>query len=586
MIRASIIYNMKQELPNIDVSENSPTDDLIIKPNIAVQRRLLEKVNEMDLARNLDYAEYLSEDYLDQIIEGNFLIRRKAGMKASTIVTIHIAAVGGESTLIVPAGIAISTKDMSKRFQVSSRLQFSSEQLPLYLNQETMEYEVPVFVEAVDKGSSYNTDENTLVLCETYFNSNFISVTNTSKVSNGKDKESNKSYAERARNYYLSRHLGTDGGYKEFVREVFDEATDVFVAGKNSPYMTRDLLSFKNASNETVTRHMGGMTDIYIKGCYYDTRSEDVVLKTGKLILSEEFSKIDQASIRAFNTTDASKIPVISQISEFTDPATSKVKMALDIGNALNVSYDPSIISDLYVSYKINKGTAEAPDIEDKIDNFQAGDTVVELESPLKDIVSLEDVLLTTTIDNPQNIYDIIREGTVGTTQEKNRLVFKNISNYYNGYNLKLNYTINDTLNTLSKILDMESSRIIADDVLGYEAKPVYVNISIEVKMKADIPMDRSVSLKLQSVVADYFGSAKLGTDIHESDIINKIYEEKELMQYFDYINIPFKAFYVVDNVTGPVEEIRDGTNLDIDRVAYPVLNKFIATPVAAIPIP
>ena len=54
----------------------------------------------------------------------------------------------------------------------------------------------------------------------------------------------------------------------------------------------------------------------------------------------------------------------------------------------------------------------------------------------------------------------------------------------------------------------------------------------------------------------------------------------KTLGQYFDYISLPLYAFYVTNNISAAIEEKRDGTTLAIDRVAYPVLNKFIAIPI------
>lgn len=580
MIKASIVYYLKQELPNIDTSANSPTDDLIIKPNIAINRPVLEKINELDLARNLDYAEYVSEDYLDQVIEGNYLIRRLAGRKASTNVLMSIAAFGGEYAVIIPAGVIITSKDYSKRYQVPERLEIKADELPLYLNQEIMQYEIPVYVEALDKGSDYNTEENTLTICETYFNSNFIGVTNPSKVDNGKDKESNKDYAERARRYYMSRHLGTDEGYKEFIKEIFEDATDIFVVGKGSPYMTRDLLNFKNLANETVSRHMGGMTDIYIKGCTYENKSLEVNLKTDKLVLSEEYSKILPDSVSVINTTDGSKTPAILSKTQYTDPVSSTIKMVVALDNSTSQSYDPTIVSKLYVSYSVNLGSELAPNIQEKIDNFEVGKSYVKLDSPVKDIISLEDVFTNSVIPSPQNLYDLVKTGIVGTTREESTMVFKNIGAYNNGHIIKINYSVNDTLNALATVLDMESSRVLSDDVLGYEAEPIYVNIGMKIKMKEGVSLDKAKSLKLQSAVANFLSSASLGSDVNESDIVNEIYDDQDFRQYFDYISLPLYAFYVTNNISAAIEEKRDGTTLAIDRVAYPVLNKFIAIPI------
>ena len=198
----------------------------------------------------------------------------------------------------------------------------------------------------------------------------------------------------------------------------------------------------------------------------------------------------------------------------------------------------------------------------------------------MKDIVSLEDVISNSVIPNPQNLYDLVKTGIVGTTREESVMVFKNIGSYNNGHIIKINYSINDTLNALAIVLDMESSRVLSDDVLGYEAEPIYVNIGMKIKMKEGVSLDKAKSLKLQSAVANFLSSAALGSDVNESDIVNEIYDDQDFRQYFDYISLPLYAFYVTNNISAAIEEKRDGTTLAIDRVAYPVLNKFIAIPI------
>lgn len=591
-IRGYMVSVISEHFPELDISEKSVFDDMFIKPMIEILRPFIDRCNRLELKSNLSNAEFMTEEELDDEGEGNYFISRRAGQKASTTVTISFANVNlnnPELVVKIPAGVIFATAS-GMEFQTDQDVVLNAEDMSKAYNKQRMTYEIDVPVHALGIGTEYNVTAGEIIMCNNLFSSYYIGVVNKSDVVNGKDKESNLAYARRIKEHFVSRQLGTEPGYKAFIVEAFDEVIDVYVAGFRNKYMKRDLLKvYIEETKEIIEKHIGGMVDIYIRGSVYESTQSLMTLNSNFVLLNVSMNDLiyeesaPSQYVRVYNLTDSSKIPVVKSVTSIPDDFmkgkhAGQVKMVLD--NENNKSFDPDIVSDMKVVYDFVEG-------EETITTeqyFQIGIAQADMATPIKSIGSLELVGQDELIQDTDKRIKITREGEAATSNEVASVRVIDCDDYPNGYELALNYTINETIRSIGLSLQEVENRIITTDVLIREAEAVPVNIQFRVKLtdKYKLSDAESIISRIKSSVSSFFDGYVLGDSIEQSDIVGWLYTDKAVSDIIQYIELPFKVFYVPNDVTEDIPT--DGTQVDpdgvlnIEEIQYPIINaaKFV----------
>lgn len=585
LIRGYILDVVRSYYPDMDTSENSPFDDLFIKPMIELLRPFLNKLSRMELKTNLSNAQYLTEGEMNEVGEGNYFTVRNKGSAASTMLTLVFANLNLKDEdfyIKIPTG-AIFTTTSGLEFQTKSTIVLNSEAMQNAYNKKKFVYEIDIPITAIEIGSKYNVSAGDIIICKTYFSSSLVSCVNKVNVTDGKDQESNIKYADRIRDFYLSRQLGTDPGYKRFVMDIFEEVTDVYVSGFKDPYMKRDFVKIYNEeTKEIIPKHIGGCVDLYLKGCVYDSNKVSVKLNNNIILLDCAFEKLTdiknpENSIKIYNLTDGSKQVKIKEISavtenEFFGENTGKVKVV--INNKDNISYQDNIINDMKIIYSYISDDKRIDD--ERL--FNVGITKELLASPVISIDSLTDVA-GNILDSINERVQLDKKGEIGTTSEESFVVIKNCDEYFNGMPITITYTSNKTLRILKDTLEVKNNRIITADIIGKEANPVPVNVQFNFKVSSIYRnMDKKImETRIKSSVNSFFKQYKMGDMIEESDLVAWLYTDPSLKDTIQYVELPFKVFYIPKN---PDEDIpMDGSQLSSDgvlaiqKIEYPILN-------------
>lgn len=594
MIRGYVVNTINEHYPDIDTSQNSVFDELYVKPIINVARPFVEALSRLELKQNLANAEYLTEDELDEIGEGNYFTSRKQGVAASTLMTLTFTNIPVEDSsyfLRIPAGTTFATGS-GIEFQTQSAITLTATDMKNGYNPAKLCYEIDVPVTAVEIGSKYNVFAGEIIFCQTYFSNNLVSCVNRVDVTDGKDKESNVEYAERIREFYLSRQLGTAPGYKRYILDAIEEVTDVYVSGYRDEFMTRDLLPVWEESTESVKyMHVGGKVDLHIKGCIYDQDSEEIILNNNVILLDCDFDNLHNKSlpgdnIEIFNLTDSSKVPAIKSVTkvegdEFGSDFNGKTKII--INNDGEVSYSEETVNSMKLIYKYN----DNDNVVSEELYFNCGLSKAELSGPVKSIDYMAD-FNDIPVDDMDNKFDLVKTGIPDTTAEKCLIKLKNMDNYFNGSRITIRYTSNATLRKVKEMLDDEQTRVITTDIVGKEANAVPVNVQFRFKVtNAYRNLDFSIfEARVKSSIISFFNGYKMGDSVEESDIVGWLYKDASVKDIIQYVELPFKVFYIPESITENIPD--DGTQLsddgvlNIKAIEYPILNaaKFKATPI------
>lgn len=583
LVRSYIVSSMQDKYPDLDTSENSPLDDMFIKPVINVMAQFLERANKLEMMQNLNNAEYMTEEELDAKGEGSYFLPRKEGEAASTLLTLMFAnlnLVDEKFELVIPSGLSFQTSS-GVTFHTITETKLYADDVKKGYDKYRMLYEIEITVKAADIGSEYNVGANEITDCQTFFSNSYIGCTNKTAVINGKNSESNTEYAARIRSWYTSRQLGTKPGYESFLLESFDEIRDVYVVGYKDEFMERDLLRVVGDDEVVREVHVGGKVDIYIRGCDYINQITDIAANTNKILLNVPYAKlIDKERIKAYNLSDESKIPVLGEPREIAkDEYDGKYEGLTEIiiNNDNEVSYSESAVSNMVMNYY-------RLDDEDNVmptqtHYFQIGKTESELSTPMIDVTNMT---CTDNVELPKDlksIYDLEYSGMIGTTDEKCKIIMKDINFIPNGSSIQVNYILNETLRRCSYTLNEEANRIITTDVIVKEATPVYVNVQFDVKLTDNrtVLTFEDIQAKIKASVVQFFNSYRMGDQVEESDLVAWLYQDENVKEFIQYVALPFKVFYVPEEITEEIPD--DGSQhapngvLPIKAIEYPVLN-------------
>ena len=568
MVRGYVISQLSQKFPGVDLTEHSSFDDLFIKPMVTLLTPVFRQMNALEMRTNLENAPFLSEEDLDRVLEGNYLMERKLGAKGTTELLLTFLDVTYGDYIQIPPNHVFQTQD-GKRFQTTRMYTFTFDELAQYYNGDSLAYEVPVFVESTGVGTQYNVPANTIIESPVLFHTGLVSVTNPAPVRDATDKESNFDYAQRGRNFYISRHLGTKPGYEAFIFENFEEVNDVYVVGYTDEFMERDKIMIHDPDTGlNHERHIGGMTDIYIAGSLYVEEQETIALTTNYMPLSIPYAQVVSESVTAFNLTEPEKTPVILSKLDVDDD------MVVVLSNAADESFNPAQLSDIMIIYQyVDLDVSEDP-IE-RTDTFTVGKKTTSLSTPLSRVESLSFAETGEMVPDYDMHYNLVRSGQEGTTKETVEIELVGFDTQKNGTAVTVSYMINSTLKSLGLVFEQNDQRIITADVMCLETGIVDVNVAFKVKMKPGHFLDDVTEARIRAATAGYFGQIKLRSPVHESDLVAHLYADENVVSAVEYVHLPFDSFYLPDDREAELTETRTGTTIPINEIAKPRLNKF-----------
>lgn len=549
MLRSYITNEFRKNHGLVDATPDSPVGNLIINPLVDIFTPFLGLVAEVENANDLTKANEMTTAQLDNIGYGNYFVMRKTGEFAEATVTLSFTNLPLDKTLTIPIGVELQTSS-GLRFRTIGNFTFSPLDIKSQYNPYHMTYDIDVPVRAVEPGSAYNVSENQINTLSTKFSKNLQIVKNKLPATGGVDKESNSDYAARIRNASLSRNLGTNIGYKSYLFNAYPEIQDIYVSGYRDKYMTRDVALIKNPSTgrETI-EHMGGKVDIYVKGFSYGTRYMNIILNSNNFKLAHPATSIvlenSTPKVILANRRDSTKNLTMS----LSNVVLRDGYYYLTLDNADNKSFDPAYVSEIAVSYTYRQGTDELS----QTDIFTVGINEFSIDSPAKDISYLKDVKGDTFIGEPASHATISRSGELGTTGETAKATLVGLDSYPSGTELQLAYTVNETLMHLRSLLNRESFRIVTTDVIAKEATPVFINMALNVKMNQGEVFNETKKSILNASIYDFFSNLNLGAGVQESDIIGWLYKNASITRFLDYIDVPFKSFYITQTPSDPI---------------------------------
>ncbi len=558
-----IVNTIKEEYPDIDTTENSPIIDLLVKPLQAVIEPIIQHSNSMEFMMNLDNAENMTEEDLDEIGKGNYMMERNPGEKAVGDVVFSFNSVSDTNNLIIPSGIMVSTKD-GLNFITTTNYSFTPEELYGMYNPSTFKYEVPVSVVAEDVGSKYNVGEGTIVVITNKFSSALDSVTNKSAMTGGSDKESNKDFADRIRQFYISRQLGTKPGYKQFILEKFVEIKDVYIAGFGDDIMERDVATIVNPDDSTYTGHIGGKVDIYVRGSNINTDEQVVVCKSNNLPLAH--TTVDVGSIQVFNSND---LGTELEFSTYVN-ASGKTVVTVPSQNASLVTQWQDG-DQIQVDYTYDSGANNASE------TFTIDKTAITAKPPIVDILSILNDRVGSEYDlSGGDVYQINylenSSSFQGTSKEVSEIeIIK--SDAENGDSITISYSFNETIYKLDEVFNKDENRIITTDLLFKDATPIYIHLGMNIKLKEGVSGDASKESSIRNTLIEYLDNIGMGARMEESDIVSKLYVNESVMEFLEYVELPLLTFHKTENSSESyVAGTRDGTYLTLNKIEYPVL--------------
>lgn len=597
MIRGYVNNTIKEYYPDIDTSKNSIFDDLFIKPIIEFSLPFIDELSRLELKSNLSNVEYLTDEEVDEIGEYNYFMSRKQGSQATTMLTLsfyNLNLLDENFEIKIPSGCTFATSS-GLEFQTQEIITLKKEDIQENYNRSSLVYEIEIPVIATDVGTKYNVMAGEIIVCKTFISNSLLSVINNYDVVDGRDKETNTDFIDRIRDFYLSRQLGTKHGYRNFIMNEFDEITDVYVSGYKDEYMNRDLFKVIDTNGDTLSKHLGGAVDLYLKGCLYTELNQDFILNNDVLLLECKLSQFVEHGTS--NHVDKTNLTSAVTITNLTYPSLKPTFKTgdfirvvdsneffgehpgltrIEVDNTDNHSYIPGEVNNMHMVYSYQNDNGE---IVDQEVYFDLGLTQLSMDGPVKSI----DYFLN--IKNSKvscdGKYSISRTGIEGTTQEKCTVTVDNtkFDDYFNGLKFSMRYTVNKTLLALSQILETEENRIVTADVLGLEAKAVPVNMIFKVKTTDKYRnADRElIQNKIKSSIMSYFNKYKLGDQVEESDLVGWMYTDNSINDIINYVALPFDAFYIPENINDPIAT--DGTQqpedgiLPIRAIDYPILN-------------
>lgn len=568
IVKASILKNQ----PNTDMTAASPILDMIASPIKEISKALFEAATEIETRSNLANAEEMSIVDLNELGEGNYAIPRKEGQYAVGVATIMFDQVSDKTPTVIPDGIIIESKS-GLQFEVLGGLVLSPDQAMLGWNPMTSKFEFDVNVRALNKGSSYNIQAGELGLIRTEFTSYEVSVVNNGDFVGGVNEETNADYLARIHRSISSRTLETEAGYKQDIAESFSEVSDVYVAGKGDPLMQRDLADMIVIRGVTLeNKHIGGMTDIYIRGSVSRIDTKTVIHRGRYILLAHKKSFIeDPLAITCYNLSQSvalagSDFYVHDEDVLLEGDTVPTTFVVVEILTSSTWDYDDTI----RISYRA-KETSEGAFSDVQREVTIAGKDI-DMAGPFMSVVSV--IKDGSVLDIPPSNLVVSYDDDYyeGTSYEKASLLVDSIL-LKNGDTADISYSYNDTIKRIAEHYNESENRVITRDLMITSAveAPIVMNINVKFPGNGEIP--DGFESAVYDIISNAFSEIKFSGRVDESEIVHRLHQDKALKGMFEYIGLPFEAFYRAESSSDPVEASRyDGASIRMGAVDYPVI--------------
>ena len=572
MVEEYVRALIQSSYSNTDTSDSSPVIDLISKPMETIVKRVIEMGTDIENRSNLNNADEMSEDDMDEIGTGNYMSERNAGDKATGTATLKFKSISDTQNTVIPSGIELSTKTGLAYVTTIGKTLSPSEMYQAW-NDVDLTYDVDMSVEASETGSDYNISSGQLTTIVNGFTSYEVSVTNNAAFSNGSDKETNEEYAQRVLKYLSSRTLETESGYEQDIKENFPIVEDIHVAGYEDPLMERDLVESMTVNGVTYTnRHIGGKTDIYIRG--HEATSDTVSITathTTLFPLSITSDRIDIGSLVVVNTSDGNSVLSKSSSIDEEDRYIIDITGAtLSEGDVITMSYDADLDDD---------DVYESP----IVDTFTYGSNSHLLKSPFISITSLynsstasgEDTYYDSSAANGDYEISYTDDDYIETSREEAyiKLLIDGTDGVVYGDVIEVSYTYNSTVKDIADHYDASGNRVVTRDLLIRSSSPIYVQIGLSIKLLDGVSQSSAVESAISNVLNTIFDDTSMGSKIDESDLVSTLYSDDTTSPLIDYVSLPLSTFHFTGNLDEDFQEdTHDADPVQLGDVEYPVL--------------
>jgi len=232
-------------------------DGISDPPNQSLQKKTLQIALYLTSA---DQVQQLIYNQFDKLA-ANVNVTRMAAQPATGIVIFYTQTAPIRDMQILEGAQVSSAGDIDQGIPAQPYQTLETKTLPYadrdaYYNSQTGRYEIEVAVQAVNSGSSGNTDAFTIRTINSGADTGFL-VDNPNPVQFGTDIESNHDLASRIQLAFFA-DTGTEGGYAK---------TAIAVPGVHGVRVEKagDSLMFRDY-DDLRQEHIGGKVDIYIQG--------------------------------------------------------------------------------------------------------------------------------------------------------------------------------------------------------------------------------------------------------------------------------------------------------------------------------
>jgi hypothetical protein len=177
---------LKQEFPNLDLSDQGAFMEMFGFPHIKLLKPLIDFADRVKLTQSLDNASLMTEAEMDEYAAGKFFYRNP-GSYASGYVYLSFDDIPANGTIQIPAGTEAQSKT-GLLFSAVNTVVLKDTELATYYDPETFFYNIPVLFQAENPGVNYNVGQGE-VTALTQPMDHLIQVINPSAFSGGVDRE-------------------------------------------------------------------------------------------------------------------------------------------------------------------------------------------------------------------------------------------------------------------------------------------------------------------------------------------------------------------------------------------------------------
>jgi len=543
---------IQEEHPEIPTDPGSSFNDLFIAPLISIMSPFLSEFNRLDLNQDLGNAVLMTKEDLDNIGQNNYFISRQLGQRATTTVTVFMDPSFATSSVLIPP-ITVSNGSLKYSAVTSTFVKLVDSSVPdsyatvlpgvlsNYLNPATQKYEIPIYVVAEKPGVDYNVDTgkiNTLLTKYPFLND---TVTNYIKVSNGTTDEDNVAYVERIGKVYLTKNLGTDIGYREFILSTFASVIDLIIVGYGDSEMTRDVLV--DTYGVPSTSHIGGKVDIYIKGTVPTSFTQAGFIKSGKFQLLHP--NLDTSvGLSAINLTEYTRVPTYHITYQYpgVDGAASTGNIYVIIDNPDQLEAHDCI----QIQYN---AFANVTDIQSKVctDIFYFNSNKLRLAyTPFTSVTSLLNAAQATipsTAFTLVKVNDAMSVWRYDSSTEPIDLVVNDISQYTTEDLLTVTGVYNSIIGTIQESLNSLGNRIITADVMIKQCPRKFINVGLNIGLQPHYTLGVYEKSRILSIVQEAVEGSPIGGTIQSSDILHLLNTDTSTKPFVDFIQTPIILF-------------------------------------------